>query len=452
MKRSDLAPLSASTPRTPLLKNRTYAAALAISLALSLVPTEAGATIDFNSDPILFWNERAASLLPPGPPAQTRTLAMMNIAMHDAANSIVGSPDNPYLTGVTGFGGDVRAAVSQAAYQVLATADPAHAATYQLALNQSLSLVANPTAKSNGIATGSAYASAIIAQRTGDGSTAVVPYVPTGAPGNWKPTSPAPAAFSQWGGVKPFELTSSDQFKPAPPPALGSPEYAAALAEVRDIGSLTSLTRTPDQTASALFWDAATGVTWMQIGLTIAEDEGLSTIQFARTFALLSTGLADAAIAGFDAKYDYAYWRPITAIREDPTNPDPSWTPLFTTPNHPGYPSAHSFLSGVGATVLTSVFGDDEAFTMTIAGDTRSFTGLHQAALDGANSRLWGGIHFSTDNRAGLQLGEQVGSYVLAGKAFNAAVPEPGTWAMMLAGFGLVGATLRGKKRATAIA
>lgn len=449
MTRFDPTSTSAPTPRTAMFKG-TGAAATAI--ALLLVPAQARAAIDFNSDPILFWNERASSLLPPGSPAQTRTLAMMNIAMHDAANSIVGNPDNPYLTGVTGFGGDVRAAVSQAAFQVLSAADPTHAPTYQLALAQSLSLVADPTAKSAGIATGSAYAGAIIAQRTGDGATAVVPYVPTGAPGNWKPTSPTPAVFPQWGGVKPFELTSSSQFKPAPPPALGSPEYAAALAEVREIGSISSLTRTPDQTASALFWDAASGVTWVQIGLKIAEDEGLSTIQFARAFSLLSTGLADASIAGFDAKYDYAYWRPITAIREDPTNPDPTWTPLFTTPNHPGYPSAHSFYSGVGATVLTSVFGDDEAFTMTIAGDTRSFTGLEQAALDGANSRLWGGIHFSTDSQAGLTLGTQIGNYVLAGKAFNASVPEPGTWALMIAGFGLVGATVRRQNRARVFA
>ncbi|MBC9034315.1 phosphatase PAP2 family protein [Sphingomonas sp. JC676] len=426
------------------------AAAMAIAL---LLPAQALAqTITFESDPILYWNERATTLLASGPPAQTRTLAMMNIAMHDAANSVLGEPDKAYLSGVSGSGGDVRAAVSQAAYQVLVAADPTHAADYQAALNLSLSLVSNPAAMNQGIATGSAFAQSIIALRTGDGATAVVPYVPTGLPGNWKPTSPAPPAFPQWGGVTPFLLTSSDQFKPAPPPGLGTPEYAAALAEVRDVGSATSLTRTADQTASALFWDTANGSTWVKIGLLVADDEGLSTIEFARDFALLSTSLADAAIAGFDAKYDYAFWRPITAIREDPTNPDPNWSPVFTTPNHPSYPSAHSFLSGAGSTVLSALFGDDEGFTLTIGGDTRSFTGLEQAALDGANSRLWGGIHFRFDNEAGLLLGQNVGNYVLAGSTFQAAVPEPSGWIMMIAGFGAAGAGLRRQRRRQAFA
>jgi len=430
---------------------RKLGGAAATAMALFLSVPAAAQSINFESDPVLYWNERATTLLANGPPAQTRTLAMMNIAMHDAANSVLGGHDRAYLKGVTGFGGDVRAAVSQAAYQVLVTADPTHAEDYQAALNLSLSLVSNPTAKSQGIATGAAYAQSIIALRTGDGSTAVVPYVPTGLPGNWKPTSPAPAAFPQWGGVTPFLLTSSDQFMPPPPPGLDTPEYAAGLAEVREIGSATSLTRTADQTASALFWDTANGSTWVKIGLIVAEDEGLSTLEFARDFALLSTSLADAAIAGFDAKYDYAFWRPVTAIREGAIDPDPSWSPLFTTPNHPSYPSAHSFFSGAGSTVLTALFGDDEAFTFSIGAETRSFTGLQEAALDGANSRLWGGIHYRWDNEAGLLLGQQVGNYVLAGNVFQA-VPEASTWAMMIAGFGAAGAGLRRQRRRRALA
>lgn len=435
---------SSAAPTSENVDGKKLIRAAAIAVALFL-PTQTHAAIDFASDPILFWNDRATTLLAGGPPAQTRTLAMMNIAMHDAANSVQGGPANSYLKGIPGFGGDVRAAVSQAAFDVLVAADPAQAATYQMALDQSLSLVSNSVAKTHGVATGSAFAGAIIGQRTGDGSTAVIPYAPTGEPGNWIPTAPTPAAFSQWGDVTPFTLTSSDQFKPAPPPAVGTAAYEAALAEVREIGSATSFTRTTDQEESALFWDTANGSTWVRIGLVVGEDEGLSTIEYARAFALLSTSLADAAIAGFDAKYNQAFWRPVTAIREDPTNPDPGWNPLFSTPNHPSYPSAHSFFSGAGATVLSSVFGDDEAFSFTLGGDTRDFTGLHQASLDGANSRLWGGIHFGFDNEAGLLLGNQVGEYALAGQAFNSPVPEPATWAMMIVGFGVVGLAMRRK-------
>jgi hypothetical protein len=431
----------APTQRKTATKMVARAAATALALVL---PAQAWANITASSDPILYWNERAAALLASGPPAQTRTLAMMNIAMHDAANSVLGGPQNSYLNGIAGSGGDVRAAVSQAAYQVLVAADPSHAGDYMTALNNSLTQVADPVARANGVLTGTAFGNAINMQRTGDGSAALVTYTPTGAPGNWIPTSPAPAAFPQWGGVTPFLLNSSDQFKPGPPPVVGSAEYEAALAQVRDIGSATSLTRTADQTASALFWDQANGATWLRIGLIVGEDKGLSTIEYARAYSLLTTALADAAIAGFDAKYDYAFWRPITAIRQDPDNPDPTWSPLFTTPNHPSYPSAHSFFSGAASTVLTSIFGDDEGFTFSIGPDTRSFTGLQQAALDGANSRLWGGIHFSFDNEAGLELGNKIGQYVLASNAFGA-VPEPATWAMMIAGFGAAGMIARRK-------
>jgi hypothetical protein len=281
-----------------------------------------------------------------------------------------------------------------------------------------------------------------------------VPYVPTGAPGDWTPTGPGNAAVPHWGNVTPFVMASGDQFRAAPPPALTSAEYAAAYNEVKEIGSATSVTRTADQTASALFWDAANGSPWMRIGLAVAEDEGLSTLDNARAFSLLSTGLADALIAGFDSKYVYRLWRPLTAIQSGDldgnaeTLGDATWNSLFPAPLHPSYVSTHSTLSGVGATILESIFGDDEGFTISIAGDTRSFTGLQQAAQDGADSRLWGGIHFRFDNEAGLAMGRQIGQHALASGVFGA-VPEPATWMLMISGFALGGAMLR--RRALAI-
>ena len=240
------------------------------------------------------------------------------------------------------------------------------------------------------------------------------------------------------------------------PPALGSDAYAAAYNEVKEIGSLTSLTRTVDQTNSALFWDISNGGTWIRAGLVIAEDEGLDTLGFAQVFTALSTGIADASIGVFDAKYDYRLWRPITAIQNGDIdgNPltiaDPTWNSLFASPGHPSYISGHSGISGVSSTILQSFFGDDEAFTFSIGTDTRSFTSLSQAELDAANSRLWGGIHFRFDNEAGLTMGHAVGTRVLRSGLFSA-VPEPSSWAMMIAGFGFAGLALRTRPRRTAI-
>ena len=428
------------------------AASLLASTAAYAIPT-------VSSDPVLFWNEQALELVPsgvPGPPGQTRAYAMLNVAMYGAVNAALGSPYRTYTSGVTATGGNPRAAASQAAHDVLVAINPANAAAYDTALAASLALVPNGPGKARGIATGAAYAAAVRNSRSADGSAAVVTYTSTGAPGDWRPTTPGNPAVPQWGDVTPFVLASGDQFRPGLPfgkasvaELLASPEYAAAYNEVKAIGAAVGSTRTSDQTNAALFWDAANGGTWLRIGVTVAEDETRSTLEFARGFALLTTGVADALIAGFDSKYEYRLWRPKTAINLGDTDfnadtaGDAAWNSLFNAPLHPSYISTHSALSGVGATILADLFGDDQAFTFTIAGDTRSFTGLEQAAEDGANSRLWGGIHFSFDNVAGLTLGRQIGGYALASGAFDP-VPEPG---MTLAFGGLPLGLLAGRRR-----
>ena len=432
-----------------------FAAAAAAGIAaLTMAQAQpAWAAITAEDDPVLFWNEVAVGLVPGSPPAQTRIYAMVNIAIHDAVNATAGHVNNPYLRGVQTPGGDSRAAASKAARDVLVALNPGNAAQYDAALVASLALVPDGAAKTAGLQTGAAYAGAVLARRANDGASAVSSYSPDGTPGNWVPTAPAPAALPHWGDVTPFGMTSGDQFRPGPPPALDSAEYAAAFNEVKEWGSAGSLLRTADQTASALFWDAANGAPWLRIGLLVAEDEPKTTLEFASSFALLTTSLADALIAGFDAKYEYALWRPITAIRNadldgnDATVSDPNWNSLFAAPNHPSYLSTHSALSGAGAGILIALFGDDHQFEFSIGGDSRAFTSITQAALDGANSRLWGGIHFSFDNAAGLVTGQQIAAQALEGNAFNA-VPEPAAWTMMILGFGLVGAIHR--RRATA--
>jgi hypothetical protein len=425
--------------------------------ATMLATAPASAAITAASDPILYWNDVALNNVATNAPAQTRIFAMANIAMHDAVNATQGGHNRSYLSHISSPGGDSRAAAAQAAHDVLVALNSANAGTYDAALASSLALVGGGSAKTNGIATGAAYAAAILANRMGDGSAAVVTYTTTGLPGDWRPTPPgfgAPAV-PQWGNVKTFVLSAADAaaVHPGAPPALDSAEYAAAYNEVKEIGALGSLTRNEDETKSALFWDAANGGTWIRVGLTIAEDEGLDTLGFASAFATLATGLADAAIEGFGAKYEYRLWRPVSAIQlgdtdgNAATTADPSWSPLFATPAHPSYISTHSDLSATGATILSSFFGDDEAFTFTIGGDTRAFTSLSQAELDAANSRLWGGIHFRFDNDAGLVLGRGVGERVLASGVF-AAVPEPSSWAMMIVGFFCAGVGLRTRRQA----
>ena len=218
---------------------------------------------------------------------------------------------------------------------------------------------------------------------------------------------------------------------------------------MKAIGAIGSATRTADQSAAAKFWEGASGTGfWIAAGLGAAQAQGLTTLENASLFGLLSTTVADAVIAVWDAKYYYDFWRPVTAIQQADldgnaaTVADAGWESYIAAPPHPSYISGHSGVAGAAATVLSSFLGDSNPFCLTAGLNTRCFTGYSAAMTDAANSRLWGGIHWSFDNAAGRDVGQSVARYAIAGHAFDV-VPEPSTWLMMILGFGLAGAALR---------
>jgi len=429
------------------------AAALAVGLAVAAPAT---ADVPVSGDPALYWNQVLATGLTGSPTVTSRSYAMVSGAIYDAVNATTGGTHVSFVSGVSTSGGDTRAATAVAARNLLVALNPAKTADYDAALTNSLALIPAGVDKSNGIATGTAIATAALAARAADGSSALSTYSPTPGVGNWQPTPPGnlPAAVPQWAGVDPFVISSPDLFRPAAPPPLGSVAYAVAYNEVMAIGSAGSVTRTADQSASANFWVQAAGTApWLQAGLGVAEGAGLSSIENARLFAMISTSVADSIIGIWDAKYEYDFWRPVTAIRSgdldgnDATIVDAAWTPYIVTPNHPSYISGHSGVAAAGATVLADFFGDSQDFCLMSGGLNRCWTSFSGAAEDAANSRLWGGIHWSFDNEAGTVLGREVAQYVLNSGAF-ALVPEPGSWAMMILGFGLAGAVLRRRSQA----
>ena len=429
-------------------------AVAALALAFEFGPP-ARAAIVVGGDPVLYWNQVMLNTLPPS--QAIRSYAMMNIAVYDAVNAASGYQSHIYTNGVSTPGGDSRAAAAQAAHDVLVAVNPGAAAQYDAALTASLDLVANGAAKTNGVLTGQAYAAAIVAGRASDGAFDPVTYTPSGLPGRYAPTPPGFGApiFPQWADVDPFLLDSPSQFRAAPPPALGSAAYAAAFNEVKDLGSAISATRTDDQGAAAQFWATANGATYMQLALEASADEGLSTLDSARLFARLGTGVADTLIALWDTKYYYDYWRPITAIQRADLdgNPrtiaDPDWQSLIAAPAHPDYVSAHSALGAALTSILLDTIGD-EAFCSTIGPNTRCWSSLEAMSLDGALSRIYGGIHFRFDSEAGIALGTQVAQFQRATGAF-AAVPEPASWALVIVGFGLVGMALRRQRRRVSV-
>src|SRR5688500_9552835 len=366
------------------------------------------------------------------PNAQTRALAMVHGAVFDAVNGIE-QDYAPYLvTRRAPIWASEEAAAAVAAHGVLVGLMPAQQATLDAALASSLAAVPDGPAEDAGVAFGKLVADRMLAERVDDGSTDVVAYVPGTGPDDWQPTPPAfgPAALPQWATVEPFGISSPDQFRADPPPALDSPEFTQAFNQIKAIGAASNSTRTDEQTDIARFWAGPSGTVqppghWNSIARGVADAQGNSLAENARMMALLNIGMADALIAAWDTKFEYSFVRPVTAIRnaDNDGNPDtvgdPAWSPLLTTPGHPSYMAAHSSLSATAATVLAEFFGND-AIVFTSSAEvsaggaviTRSFDGFWDAAQEAGASRIYGGIHWSFDNQAGLQAGHSIGEFI----------------------------------------
>ena len=378
------------------------------------------------------WNEVLLDAIraeKPAPPIASRAMAIVHTAIFDAVNSIDRRFEQFLVQVGGGKGASLDAAVAAAAQRTLAALFPAQRPVFVAALTASLAAVPNGPAETKGVQIGRAVADQILASRQNDGASAVVNYVPGNMPGDWRAT---PAGFlaavlPQWPDVKPFALTSGSQFRPQAPPSVTSVEYAADFNAVKELGSATSATRTTEQTAIAKFWAGGPGTAtppgqWNMIAQTVAQNTGSTIAETARMFALLNIALADAAISSWDAKYEYNFWRPVTAIREansdgnGATVQDAAWTPLLSTPAFPTYTSGHSTFSGAAATVLKNFLGTDSfsfvAQSESVGISNRTFTSFSQAAAQAGMSRIYGGIHYGFDNVHGLSSGGLIGDLV----------------------------------------
>ncbi|MFO0812859.1 MAG: phosphatase PAP2 family protein [Gemmatales bacterium] len=409
-----------------ILKPTGSSTALVASAGLASVST-------LGAEQILRWNNLALQAIVTNrtaPPLAARQLAILSIAMYDAANTVKPVGTN-YLLGKTSYRlANIDVAVGTAAFRVLSVLFPGQKALFKAELQLTMSQVKSPAGKMYGQVLGYAAANKILNARAADGSTNSVAYTSSGLVGRWQPTPPAYIAtptLPQWPGVTPFALSSGSQFRPPVPPGLTSQQYADDLNEVKSLGSATSATRTADQTEIARFWSAGAGTVtppgmWNVFAQQQARSAGLSTTQTARLFATLNVAMADAGIACWDAKYVFDMWRPVTAIRQADadgnaaTEQDATWTPLLVTPPFPTYTSGHSTFSAAAAEVLSAYFGANTAFSGvsdSLPGVTRSWTSFRAAAAEAGESRVYGGIHFRFDSTEGLVAGVKVGEAAL---------------------------------------
>jgi hypothetical protein len=376
---------------------------------------------------VTHWNTVATDAFTPSqgtnPMAQSRTLAILHAAIHDALNAIdrrfashtPGIPESP--------GASAGAAVAAAAREVLVSLLPDQASSVEAAYESALAAIPDGPAKSAGIATGQAAAFANITRRQGDGSeeAAQPVYAPQPGPGEYQFTPPFNfAARPGWGRVKPFVIDLREHALDGPQ-RLASVQYSFDLAYVKAIGEIGSTIRTPEQSEIAQFWYEDSPLGWNRIANTAIRQGGLDPWSAARTFALVNFAMADGFIAGFEAKYRFRFWRPETAIRAAATDgnpltkPDATWQPFLITPPVPDYPSTHTVLGWAAAEVLIELLGDKmrySADSLTLPGVTRRFKGFSAAADENGLSRIYAGIHFRHAVKEGRRQGRSIGRAV----------------------------------------
>ena len=379
-----------------------------------------------SADAVCDWNTRAGEIVVSarmGPPPANRAMAIANTAVYEAVNAITKRYPAGALKLDATPGASVDAAIAAAHRTVLAKLLPSQQSAIDNAYRTALTKVPDGAAKSSGIAVGEQAAAAILAMRAEDGAAAGETYRPQTAAGVYVPT--VIPAVTHWPQRKPWLMTSSSQFRPAPPPALTSALWARDFNEVKALGGKSNSRRTAEQTQIAGFWEATLPPIYDGIVLSIANVAGREVTQNARLFAAVAQAADDALTAVFDAKYHYNFWRPVTAIRNgdldgnDATERDASWTPFIETPMHPEFPCAHCTVAAAVGTVLQAEVGNGAMPTLTttsylVKGAVRNWTKIDDFMQEVENARVYDGVHFRNSTEVGTAMGKQVGALAVA--------------------------------------
>jgi hypothetical protein len=366
---------------------------------------------------------------------------MVQGAVYDAVNAITPKHHRPYLLDRRfGNTASVDAAVASAAYLVLKNivetvpqtiTFPTRAAvlaSLETQYNASTDAIPDSPFKDQGVAAGTAAAQAMIAAREGDGRFGPSQWVPNSAPGHWSLLPGQANDPTPWvGGVQPFLMESSSQFRSAGPPALSSAAWAAEFNEVKALGRATGSTRTDEQTYIARWWQSTPVVSWNDVARQLIARNHLDAADSARLLAMQNLAAADGAINTWNDKYHFDFWRPWNAIvrasedGNDATVADPNWTALITAP-YPDHVSGHLGLDSSHTGVLRMFFGNAPAGGYQITSlatnhggaATRSFGSFSQAVDEIVEARIWAGLHYRTADVQAVQLGTNVADFAAA--------------------------------------
>jgi len=405
-----------------------------------------------------------------GPCRASRAMAIVHVAMFEAVNAITGQYTSLLGLPRGNAPSSPNAAMAQAGHDTLVALFPSQAPLFDLRLEATLQKEPDGAQKDAGRVLGSAAAQAVLARRAADGANHLEPQIGvdhfcSDAPGHWRmdPISQNPTALGgHWAAVTPWVIQDASQFRCEAPPTIDSAEYAIAYAEAYAFGGdgiNTPTIRTEQETFIGYFWayDGSPSLCapprlYNQLVQQVSEQMGTTGPDLLHLLVLANVAMADTAIAAWDSKYFYDYWRPVLAIREaDPgTGPtgagdgnaltacDPGFMPLGAppsnlnavafTPPFPTYPSGHAAFGGTMFQLLRRYYGTD-AIPFTFVSDEwngvttdnqgnvrpyrpRHFDRLSEAEEENGQSRIYLGIHWNFDKTAGIAQGNEVADWV----------------------------------------
>jgi membrane-associated phospholipid phosphatase len=338
-----------------------------------------------STDTSIRWNDRAVELVVARQPtgngqaAVSRILTYVSLAQYRAVVAAQAAIRESKSS-------SVPAAVGGASVAVLNGLFPLDIAATEALLAGDLATAQASNASAQDAAAGELLGrqvgAAVLAQAAQDNYLVVATGEPPVGAGMW--TSSPAAIVRSLHGVRPFFLKSADQLRSPAPPAFGSPQFVAALAEVRQISD----TRTADQTAIALSWNASSGPFTAgrlnRIAVELIRENRSTEQEAARILAFANAAMFDAQIACWDTKL--AYW----VLR--PSQADAAITMAIALPNHPSYPSGHSCLAAAMMATLSDAFPMERP---------RLEAMVEEAGL----SRVYAGIHYRFDIEAGREIG-----------------------------------------------
>ena len=257
------------------------------------------------------------------------------------------------------------------------------------------------------------------------------------SPSRWQPTPPdyMDGIEPHWSKIRPFVLTSSEQFQPEPPPSFSmepeSPFYKELLEVYRVVREIQQNDQEDERQEIAKFWDCnpyvsthkghvmfalkkiSPGAHWIGITKIVARNSNTDVDTTVAAYTHTSLAIADAFISCWDEKYRSNLIRPETLINQVL---DEDWYPVLQTPPFPEYTSGHSVVSGAASVILTDFFGDNIAFDddteLPYDLPIRSYKSFNHAAEEAAISRMYGGIHYRKAIEEGLEQGRNVGNYI----------------------------------------